>query len=481
MYRVTGSNPVLDLELSVRSKDRIQYNCVDATLLDSTEGWNWSTLLILLENGDVIQLCPIIPLPAKVDTSYEIDNSMKSGDSLIITKNPFKMLPFPSRPFLLQPEPIEINADFTVIENFCLNGLLFVLIGWGNYRIDLFLLSTKPEPRFEYGGDDLVMCLLESIEFPKGAPTSKMAIKRFLDDSFLVTLQGLKQSYKLTFPWLSSFGDSQSVKSEITPLLKSPADHIDVSIVMDSASNSTLFIFPSALPTFKPILINETCEVKSDRKPFQYSFYKSLAERQLEKCKVLKLTGTSNEPTVSIPVGFMADSLSKCKLPYDMTEDNFEALLQVVDDIRCKAFTKLTGAVQDLQSRLDYIESTKAKHNELIDQIQDRLGIIQEQLKFADRLENAKQKGKTLRKRLFEVLEKFDAIQKSYQRNDSVISPELEARLAERIVHIQDKLSQATFGADSLCTSCESERNVAVPSAKVVEEVSLALSMLKTR
>jgi hypothetical protein len=96
-------------------------------------------------------------------------------------------------------------------------------------------------------------------------------------------------------------------------------------------------------------------------------------------------------------------------------------------------------------------------------------------------LDNAKQKDKVLRKRLFEVLEKFDAVLKSYQSSDSVMSPELEARLAERITHIQDKLSHFTSSADCFSSPWGEERNVAVPSAKAIEQVSLGLSMLKTR
>ncbi len=176
-------------------------SCEDATLRCLHGTFDGPSLWVLLENGDLVNVYPWMPVPSVISKD-EVDASLMSGTLLnsidyLITDVRSNIVRV-SKPCLIQPEPIEVaGGNFHWIESVCYRGLTFIFMNWGNSRIDIFLVAEKPAENVK----NPTIVLLESIDFPCQEELSFKQMEIEAGVPRAVVSQGLNNHYIFECCW----------------------------------------------------------------------------------------------------------------------------------------------------------------------------------------------------------------------------------------------------------------------------------------
>lgn len=172
------SRPHPILLLKIRSPEDFTLKCVNASFpagsqLSSSSSWSWATLWVVLENGDVLSVCPLIPYPCKIDKLWteclkDSFNSESFGDFkdeqlflgellkkglliddsyYLITSPPRShadLLPMTIGPFRIQPEQQESFLSSGILP-FSYDGIDFLILRAAN-KLSVALIAQRSVP-----------------------------------------------------------------------------------------------------------------------------------------------------------------------------------------------------------------------------------------------------------------------------------------------------------------------------------------------
>lgn len=213
MHNLISGGDKIELRMRVRSPEDYSLRCATATL-------DKDTLLVAMENGDLLAVCPLLPFPCFLDkddeelrdkfseffSNGEIDENgiMKRSPRSFIRKSPTVQ-----GPFLIQPEPTA-NANPHVMLfsfNFCVGVKLIALVS-DSHCLDLMMLD-KPfkmilheEGKEQGDGDGYAgtLTLLETLILTGIQKIYKMS---FVDEANLLLIGHREGIDALDLNWLT--------------------------------------------------------------------------------------------------------------------------------------------------------------------------------------------------------------------------------------------------------------------------------------
>lgn len=429
--------------MTIKSKGAPFLKVADATFVDTDGVDSNRALLVLMENGDVLKVSGIhIP----------IFNDNGSGA--------IASLPRTQGPFLIQPEPVEVQDDFAFIRSFNYQGISFVLVGWGDRRIDLCFLGSSE-----------LLVLIESIELPRpialmSAPSLLLA-KQMDELRFLITSIGLQQSFVLSFPWLDEFisGSGAPVKSKLKPLLDKPAPHVDVIYWPDSVGNDEVVVFLGRETTCMSVVSNAVPSPLLDQGNWTVETISELYSKDLSKLEPSQMPSLSFDVCPPVGLGHTISSTVKHgRVPESLTEDALESLLEVSDTIRCGSLSTMANSASRCSSYLDFVLNSMERQASWVSAIQSKLDAIRTKQteSVIPRLQAAREQAQRLRHRLPRAMQEFQAtVQrerflagqiKDMQHADSLLArlDIVEDRLAQYNESLRQKAPQIRHGPEGL-------------------------------
>lgn len=349
----------VEFKCKIKSPDDFTLKCERAAL-------SGDVLWVVMENGDILALSPILPYPckassiiAKAHLADPSDSNLQrflaefreqSQETGIVDKMQRCIdtrQPAAQGPFLVQPEPEEYSCIKALVPFSCF-GLDLAILVFQDARIDVNLVESPVMPQWsvDSNSDPSILTLMETI-LVEGPIHTLIPIPGSAD---LVLVQSNSVTL-VTLDWVTDIlaylqdepttADAPQCVSRITLMFSAIGRTIadacllgrSLSLAFDDGGCKVVMLPPSQ----KILKLGSLLSSPTLSSPFVLP---SLPVPATSKFKVYL-------PKLHVPV-----ELKSCKFPDDLNEDSLEGLLKIVHEWRIKIVSKCALLSEDLQKKV---------------------------------------------------------------------------------------------------------------------------------